>query len=82
MWFTPASVPTVAGSQIPGQVLFYVVSTTIALGAAMLSWYAYESRFLALKRFFARRSVPSAADRGSPDALPRSNAGSLDETSS
>jgi peptidoglycan/LPS O-acetylase OafA/YrhL len=60
VWFTPATIPALAGSQIPGQLLFYTVSTAIALGAAVLSWYAYESRFLALKRFFPRRSPPPA----------------------
>jgi len=56
IWFTPSSVPPLAGSLIPGQLLFYVVSTGIAFVAAAVSWFAYESRFLALKRFFPQRS--------------------------
>jgi peptidoglycan/LPS O-acetylase OafA/YrhL len=80
-WFTPASVPALAGSLIPGQILFYAVSTAVAFGAAVLSWYAYESRFLALKRFFprssspptpepARRDAAESADTTDPDEVP------------
>jgi peptidoglycan/LPS O-acetylase OafA/YrhL len=56
--FTPASLPAVAGSLIPGQIAFYAVSTALAFLAAVASWYFYESRFLALKRFFPRAEAP------------------------
>jgi peptidoglycan/LPS O-acetylase OafA/YrhL len=62
--FTPASLPALAGSLIPGQIVFYAVSTALAFVAAWVSWYAYESRFLALKRFFPRAEAkPARAER-------------------
>lgn len=45
--------PTLFGSQIPGLVLFSIVATVLSLSLALLSWFLLESRFLALKRFFA-----------------------------
>lgn len=46
---------TVAGSPLPGQLLFYVAATLLTLLAAWLSWNLYEKHFLALKRFFVTR---------------------------
>ena len=43
---------TLFGSQIPGQLVFYAISTALALVAAKLSWELYERRWLELKRFF------------------------------
>jgi peptidoglycan/LPS O-acetylase OafA/YrhL len=60
LWFDPADLPALFGSRIPGQIAFYVVSTAIAYLAAVASWYLYESRFLALKRFFPRAEKPRA----------------------
>jgi len=43
---------TLFGSQIPGQLIFYVASTALALVFALASWYLFESHLLRLKRFF------------------------------
>ena len=47
-----ASLPTVARSELPGQLLFTAVVAAASLGAAVLSWHLYESRFLKLKVLF------------------------------
>jgi peptidoglycan/LPS O-acetylase OafA/YrhL len=52
----PGSFPTLLGSQLPGQLLFYLVTTSLVFGAAWLSWRAFESPILALKRYFPARS--------------------------
>jgi peptidoglycan/LPS O-acetylase OafA/YrhL len=51
--------PRVLGSLVPGQLVFYAISTSLALGLAMLSWALFERHFLALKRYF-----PSTRPRG------------------
>jgi peptidoglycan/LPS O-acetylase OafA/YrhL len=43
---------SIAGSQVPGQLLFYLVAGIPCVGAALLSWYCFERPFLSLKRFF------------------------------
>lgn len=53
--FGPNRFPTVAGSQLPGQLIFYVVSTALTLLAGWLSWNLFEKQILKLKRFFPRR---------------------------
>jgi peptidoglycan/LPS O-acetylase OafA/YrhL len=54
---------TLASSQIPGQLLFFAVSTALACLMAWLSWNLYEKRFLALKRYFP--SAPALARKTS-----------------
>jgi peptidoglycan/LPS O-acetylase OafA/YrhL len=51
-FYGPAQFPIWAGSQLPGQLLFYVVATAPALLLAWISWNLLEKRALALKRFF------------------------------
>jgi peptidoglycan/LPS O-acetylase OafA/YrhL len=46
------SLPTVAGSQLPGQLAFMIVAFTISYAAACMSWYGYEAHFLELRRLF------------------------------
>jgi peptidoglycan/LPS O-acetylase OafA/YrhL len=50
--FRPVFFPTLFGSPMPGQLLFYVVATVPALAAAWVSWHLYEEPWLRLKRFF------------------------------
>jgi peptidoglycan/LPS O-acetylase OafA/YrhL len=56
-YFPIASFPTLFGSPLPGQLLFYVVATAPAFALAWASWHLFEKRVLALNRFFpaARR---------------------------
>jgi peptidoglycan/LPS O-acetylase OafA/YrhL len=61
--------PTVFGSQVPGQMAFYLFAGAAACGAAWLSWRGLESPILRLKSYFpARGPVPA------PHALQRTGA--------
>jgi peptidoglycan/LPS O-acetylase OafA/YrhL len=46
------SFATLAGSELPGQIISYAVVTVITLAVAWVSWQLYEKQFLKLKRFF------------------------------
>jgi len=64
--YKPKNFHHIGGWYLPGQLLFYFVSTAFILAVAMLSWHLYEKHFLALKRFFVPRAakhiaVPQAA---------------------
>jgi peptidoglycan/LPS O-acetylase OafA/YrhL len=50
--FGPSRFPTLFGSPLPGQLMFYAVATVPALALAWLSWHLYEKHWLGLKRFF------------------------------
>jgi peptidoglycan/LPS O-acetylase OafA/YrhL len=54
--FSADQFPHLAGSQLPGQLLFIVIATGTTLGLALLSWYCWEQPFLHLKRLFPYRS--------------------------
>lgn len=43
---------TLFGSQIPGQLVFYVAATALAFACALVSWHLLEKRFLRLKDSF------------------------------
>lgn len=51
-YFNVGSIPKLAGSQLPGQLLFTVVVSSASLVAASLSWHLYEAQFLKLKDLF------------------------------
>jgi peptidoglycan/LPS O-acetylase OafA/YrhL len=53
-FFRIDDVPTVLGSRLPGALLYYAASWSAAYFLALFSWWALESRFLALKRFVPR----------------------------
>ncbi len=55
MGLTIQTFPTVAGSPLPGAIAFTMISGSISLAVALLSWNLYEKHFLRLKRFFPRR---------------------------
>ncbi|MEP7126171.1 MAG: acyltransferase [Byssovorax sp.] len=69
---------TMFGSELPGQLIFYVLASAAAVGVAWLSYHLYEKQFLKLKRYFPSGARPSPAaslplpDRSSaPSARPR-----------
>jgi peptidoglycan/LPS O-acetylase OafA/YrhL len=65
--YGPDQFLTLMGSPLPGQVIFYVGATLVALAAAWLSWHLYEKHFLALKRYFApARAAAASAVRATP----------------
>lgn len=49
---TADSVRRLAGSQLPGQLLFTALTGSVSLAAAVVSWHLYESQLLKLKRVF------------------------------
>jgi peptidoglycan/LPS O-acetylase OafA/YrhL len=49
---TVDALPRVAGSQLPGQMVFTLTIIGVSLGAALVSWYCCEAPCLRLKRFF------------------------------
>ena len=51
-YFPIAAFETWLGSPLPGQILFYVVTTAPALLLAWASWHLYEKQVLKLKEFF------------------------------
>lgn len=55
--FNVASIPRLAGSQVPGQLLFTSAVAAISLAAAWFSWHLYEARFLKLKARFPYDTV-------------------------
>jgi len=57
MGLTIQTFPTIAGSPLPGAIAFTIISGSITLAVALLSWNLYEKHFLRLKRFFPRREA-------------------------
>lgn len=51
-YFPVASFPTMFGSPLPGQLLFYIVATVPALALAWASWHLYERHWLRLAKSF------------------------------
>jgi len=54
---------TVAGTDVPMQLVFYGVATGLSLGLALLSWHLFEKHMLKLKDYFpyGKSPVPAAA---------------------
>jgi peptidoglycan/LPS O-acetylase OafA/YrhL len=44
--------PVIAGSYMPAQVAFYVISFVLTFAAAFLSWHLFEKHFLKFKKYF------------------------------
>jgi peptidoglycan/LPS O-acetylase OafA/YrhL len=49
--------PSLAGSQLPGQLVFYIVSTALTFLAGWLSWNLFEKQILKLKKLFPRQET-------------------------
>jgi peptidoglycan/LPS O-acetylase OafA/YrhL len=64
--FHPSDVPTVLGSQLPGQFLFYVVAGAAALAVASASWHLWEKHFIALKDRFTFTPLHVETNRFTP----------------
>lgn len=54
--FNVGSIPRFAGSQLPGQLVFTVVTALLTMAAALLSWHLFEAQFLKLKALFPYES--------------------------
>jgi peptidoglycan/LPS O-acetylase OafA/YrhL len=62
--------PRLLGSELPGQMLFYLVAGSAALGCAWVSFQIFEKQFLKLKRLF-----PSGAAGAPPRPQRREGSG-------
>ncbi len=51
-FFNAGGIPRLAGSQLPGQLLFTTSAASVSLAAALVSWHLYEAQFLKLKALF------------------------------
>jgi peptidoglycan/LPS O-acetylase OafA/YrhL len=51
-WLSPSAVPTIAGSHLPGLLLYIAGAALVSLALALTSWHLCEKQFLKLKRFF------------------------------
>lgn len=52
--FPAEKYPTLLGSQLPGQMVFYVLAIGACMAVGWLSWHVFEKHFLKLKRLFPR----------------------------
>jgi peptidoglycan/LPS O-acetylase OafA/YrhL len=59
--FRVPDVPTIAGSQLPGELLFVGAATAVCVALACTSWHGYEKHFLKLKGRFSYRPAPIRA---------------------
>jgi peptidoglycan/LPS O-acetylase OafA/YrhL len=66
---SPALLPRLWGSAIPGQIIFWVAATAVTVGVAVPVWHLWERPFLSLKRHFTYEA-PASAPAAPPAALP------------
>ena len=66
--FSPALMPKVWGSALPGQALFAAGALAATTAVALVSWHLVEKPFLSLKRFFPSAAAPRPAP--AVDTLP------------
>jgi len=59
-WLSPSSVPTIAGSHLPGLLLYIAGATLVCIALALASWHLCEKPFLKLKRCFPYHSGHTA----------------------
>ncbi|HEX7049816.1 MAG TPA: acyltransferase [Longimicrobiales bacterium] len=62
--------PTVAGSYLPGQMVFNLVAGAAAFLVAWASWHLFEKRILALKRFFPYEARRARGGTEAPERAP------------
>jgi peptidoglycan/LPS O-acetylase OafA/YrhL len=48
----PERIPTIGGSELPRQLIFYAASISLTFLAGWISWHFFEKRFLQLKHYF------------------------------
>ena len=64
---SPALLPRLWGSAIPGQILFWIAATAVTIGVAVPIWHLWERPFLSLKRHFSyERPTPMPTPAGTP----------------
>lgn len=60
-FFGPDDFPSLLGSSLPAQMLFYGLGAGLALAVAYVSWHLYEKPLLSLKRYFPMALAPASA---------------------
>ena len=60
--------PTVAGSHLPGAIAFTLITGSLSIVTALLSWNLFEKHFLRLKRYFPRAENETA---GAVEQMPQ-----------
>ncbi len=63
--YGPQDFHLLLGSPLPGQMVFYLLTTAATFGAAFVSWHLFEVHFLKLKRFAV---PPPPSDPKGPSA--------------
>lgn len=56
--YRPADFWMIAGSKMPGQIIFYVLCAVPSIVIALLSWHLIEKHFLKLKKHFPSKHPP------------------------
>ncbi len=74
---SPALLPRLWGSALPGQILFWLAATAVTVAVAVPTWHLWERPFLSLKRYFAyeRSAIPVPSSAAPVAAAPAANAG-------
>jgi len=65
LFYGPNDFPSLVGSRIPGQILFYLLTTTLIFTLAFVSWHLCEKHFLRLRRSTVFRTRSPAYASGS-----------------
>lgn len=70
---TARAFPTLFGSQLPGQIIFYAVFIVICMSFGQMSWNLFEKHFLKAKKFFSYDTevqvVPASIQRPAPASV-------------
>lgn len=75
VFFDVAEMPTILGSRLPAQAVFYLFTFGLSFLAAYGSWHLLEKHLLLLKKYFPYQPAAEQAGRTSDQAL--SNTGSF-----
>ena len=67
--FRVEGLPTLFGSQLPGQGLYTIIAGGLSVALALLSWHLFETHFLRLKERFPYRAEAPAVE-AAPSLVP------------
>lgn len=71
VFFGSSQFTIIAGSQLPGQLVFYLVSISITFAISFVCWHLLEKQFLKMKSYFPHENYPRCPNkslcRGQPE---------------